>query len=395
MGFNLIEGDVNATQKPDLSFPPAREQILLHDHAGTGFPSWEVLGNGGAAAGVVYFDGQGLRIISPDVSTGSPGGQSFGASALNRFTRPSGVTRGGFSRVYMQFDWKLRPYRSSAGVYSFTKGIELGIDTADYGTAGTPGGGAGGLAPVSANRTLAMVRFCMFDEGNTTYYGGKFQMTAGSASAPSYIDLKDSSGNLISPTTAGYEELAGGMNYGKWLRQRTELVFDLTPQTIPGSAVALSVTNGSKTATYTGTQVPIYGGAVVGTSVAPGTFVDSVNTGTNTVTLSQNASATSTTMAGASFSSAKVIARLEGLRHNGLGFGSFAVGPTGYSRSGPRWDELLLQQNVPTAGGISMPALSQDMGFGGGMNMYAQIDNRSTQPSKATLIVTRARLGVF
>lgn len=379
------------------NFPPAREQLLLHDHAGTGFPSWEVLGNGGAAAGVVYFDGQGLRLISPDVATGTPNGQSFGASALNRFVRPAGVTRGGFSRVYMLVDWKLRVYRSANQVYTYTKGPEFGIDTSDWGTAANGGSGPGGLGPTPGNRTLCMARCSIYDEVGT-YFGGKWQITAGQAGSPNYLDLKDSQNQLVSPTVGGYEELQVGMNYQKWLRQRTELVFDLTPVPIAGAPVVLTVTSGSKTASYSGTQAPVLGGPVVGTSVASGTFVEAANPGAHTVTLSQNATGTTSTQAGASFSGAVVTARLEGLRHNGVGFGSLAVGPTGYSRdltANPRAGELLAQQGTAGAGGQVTPALSQDVGFPGGMNAYLQVDNRSNQLSKSTLLATRVRVGVF
>jgi hypothetical protein len=41
----------------------------------------------------------------------------------------------------------------------------------------------GGLEPVAANRTLAMVRCCIFDESDTKYYGGKWQITHGAAQA--------------------------------------------------------------------------------------------------------------------------------------------------------------------------------------------------------------------
>jgi hypothetical protein len=111
-----------------------------------------------------------------------------------------------------------------------------------------------------------------------------------------------------------------GMNYGKWVRQYTEQVFDLT------------------------------GGGVSGATSAV----------------------------------------LEGLRHNGVGFGSLAVGPTGYDPSiltNPRANEL-----KTTA---LLPAQSTDAGFQGGLNIYAQIDNRSNQLSKAKLVISRVRVVAF
>jgi hypothetical protein len=387
--MGLVFGEVDATAKPDLSFPPTREQVLLHDHAGTGFPSWDVLINGGAPQGVVSFNGQGLEIISPDVSSASPNGQAFGAAALNRFSRPSTGLK-----VYLIWDWKFRVFRSNNGVYSYTKGLEFGLDTADFGTAGTGGSGLGGLEPVSANRTLCMARCALYDEAGV-YYGGKWQMNAGAASAPAMTDLKDLSNNLISPTVAGYERLMVGMNYGKWMRQKTEMVIDLTPQVVAVTPLMISVTNASTAATFTGTT-PISGAPVIGTSVPIGTFVAS--TGSGTLVLSQAATATTATLAGASCSGATVVARLEGLRHNGVGFGSLAIGSTGYSTdmtANPRAQELTAQQAVANGSGILMPAISQDAGFQGGLNVYAQIDNRSSQPSKGKLLITRCRVGVF
>lgn len=317
----FVFGEVDATAKPDLSFPPKRRQVLLHDHAGTGFPSWVPLVNGGAPAGVVSFNGHGLELISPDVATGTPNGQMFGASALNRLTRPAGVGRaGGFNRVYLEFEWYARIFRSASNVFQASKGFEFGIDTADWGVYNAGGGGTGGLEPVVGNRTLAMVRCCMFDESNTTYYGGKWQITNGAAGSPSFIDLTDNSGNLVSPTVSGYEPLQVGMNYGKWVRQYTEIVFDLT------------------------------GGGVSGATSAV----------------------------------------LEGLRHNGVGFGSLSQGPTGYTTPTgaiPRTQEFLKPGFVP--------AQSTDAGFQGGMNVYAQIDNRSTQQSKAKLVIARSRVVAF
>lgn len=375
---------VRAIAKPDLAFPPAREQVLLHDHAGTGFPSWDVLINGGAPAGVLSFNGQGLEIVSPDVSTGSPNGQMIGASALNRFTRPSVG-----SKVYLIFDWKLRVFRSASGVFTYTKGVQFGLDTADFGSAGSGGGGIGGLNPVGANRTLCMARCTLYDEGAATYYGGKWQITSGSAGAPAMVDLLDHNSALISPTTAGYEAMQVGMNYGKWLRQKTEMVIDLTPQTATRAAVTLSVTNGSTAATYTGGTSPIVGAPVTGTSVAPGTFIASTDHAGN-VTLSQNATATTATLAGASSGNATVVARLEGLRHNGVGFGSLAVGPVGYE---PNVSKNARANELKQTGFV--PAQSTDAGFQGGLNIYAQIDNRSNQLSKAKLVIARVRVVAF
>lgn len=313
--------NVGAVLEPDGNFPPARRQVLLHDHAGTGFPSWVPLMNGSLPNGVVGFNGQGLELVSPDIATNAPNGQMVGCSALNRLARPAGVGNPkGLSRIYMEWEWYARIFRAGGSVFSFTKGFEFGIDTADYGVAGSGGGGSGGLEPVLANRTLAMVRCAIFDEGNVTYYGGKWQITHGAAGAPSYIDLTDSAGNLLSPTVPGYEALQVGINQGKWLRQYTELVFDLS------------------------------GGGVAGATSAV----------------------------------------LEGLRHNGVGFGSLAAGPTGYSRDADvnaRAGELLKPGFVP--------AQSADANFQGGLNVYAQIDNRSTQLSKAKLVIARCRVVAF
>lgn len=308
----LVYGEVDATVKPDRAFPPARRQVLLHDHAGTGFPSWVALVNGGAPAGVVSFNGHGLEIISPDVSTASPNGQMFGASALNRLTRPAGVGVGGWNKVYLEWEWYARVFRTAGSVFNFTKGFEFGIDTADYGTAGAQ--------PVSANRTLAMTRCCIFDESDTTYYGGKWQITHGAAGSPSMVDLLDINGNKLSPTVAGYEPLTVAQNYGKWVRQYTEQVFDLT------------------------------GGGVSGATSAV----------------------------------------LEGLRHNGVGFGSLAVGPVGYE---PNVSKNARANELKQTGFV--PAQSTDAGFQGGLNIYAQIDNRSNQLSKAKLVIARVRVVAF
>jgi hypothetical protein len=204
-------------------------------------------------------------------------------------------------------------------VFSFTKGFEFGLDTADWGVYNAGGTGSGGLEPVAANRTLAMVRCCIFDESNTTYYGGKWQITHGAAGSPSYVDLADNSGNLLSPTVQGYEPLQVGINQGKWIRQYTELVFDLS------------------------------GGGVSGATSAV----------------------------------------LEGLRHNGIGFGSLSGGATGYTTpTGSGRNSELLKAGF-------VPAQSTDVNFQGGLNVYVQIDNRSTQQSKAKLVVARCRVVAF
>lgn len=302
-----IVGEVDATPKPDRAFPPARRQVLLHDHAGTGFPSWVALMNGGAPAGVVSFNGQGLELISPDVATDTPNGQMFGCSALNRMTRPAGWTK-----VYIEWEWYARVLRSASSVFNFSKGFEFGIDTADWGTAGAQ--------PANGNRTLAMARCTLFDESNTTYYGGKWQITTGDAASPTMTNITDLSGNLASPTVSGYQNLAVAMNYGKWVRQYTEQIFDLT------------------------------GGGVVGATSGV----------------------------------------LEGLRHNGIGFGSLAIGTTGYDpvlATNSRANEL---KTVAL-----LPAQSLDAGFQGGLNIYCQIDNRSTQVSKAKLVIARVRAVAF
>lgn len=269
--------------------------------------------NAGAPAGVLSFNGHGLELISPDVSTNSPNGQMFGASALNRLSRPMGVGKtGGFSKIYIEWEWYARVFRTASSVFNYSKGFEFGIDTADH--------GAAGAQPVNANRSLAMCRCTIFDESNTTYYGGKWQITTGSAGSPSMTDITDKDGNIASPTVTGYERLAVGMNYGKWIRQYTEQVFDLT------------------------------GGGVSGATSAV----------------------------------------LEGLRHNGVGFGSLAVGPTGYdSNIGTNAHANELKTTT------LKPAQSTDAGFQGGLNIYAQIDNRSTQLSKAKLTIARVRVVAF
>lgn len=312
-GIEMASEVSEVTVGVDLAFPPARRQLLLHDHAGTGFPSWVALMNGGAPAGVVSFTGQGLELISPNVATNAPNGQMFGASALNRLTRPAGVGEvDGLSKVYIEWEWCARVFRTANSVFNFSKGFEFGIDTADYGIAGPQ--------PVNANRTLAMTRCVIFDESAAAYFGGKWQITHGDAAVPSMVNITDLDGNLASPTVAGYEGLAVAMNYGKWVRQYTEQVFDLT------------------------------GGGVVGATSAV----------------------------------------LEGLRHNGVGFGSLAIGPTGYDpdvTTNTRANELKTTD--------LLPAQSVDAGFQGGLNIYCQIANRSNQLSKAKLMINRVRVVAF
>jgi hypothetical protein len=390
--MSYVVGEVTATHKPDFSFPPAGAKVLLHDHAGTGFPSWvPLLGGGTTAAGSVAFNGLGLELISPDIATNTPNGQAAGCSALSRLTRPAGA-----SRVYLQVEWTGRVFRTASSVFQASVGFEFGLDTADWGAAALGGIGTGGLEPTPANRTLAMVRCTMFDEGNTTYYGGKWQINVGSASTAHWQDLNDGAGNPISPTIAGYEQLLVGMNYGKVLRQYTELVLLLTPQSVTpaGGPVTLTTTSGSTSATYTGSTDPLAGGMVAGTSVTKDTFINSVNTGTKTVTLSVNATASTSTSAGASYTGATVVARIEGLRHNGMGFGSLAG--TGYDNNistNTHANDLLAQQG--TSGGYVSPACSRDAGFQGGLNAYAQIDNRSTSASKSKLTINRYRAVAF
>lgn len=79
--------------------------------------------------------------------------------------------------------------------------------------------------------------------------------------------------------------------------------------------------------------------------------------------------------------------RYEGLRHNGIGFGSLPTGG-GYDAnlaSNPRANEL--------AGFV--PASGIDDQFVNGCNIYAQLDNRSNQPSKGTLYVYDALAVAF
>jgi hypothetical protein len=389
----LIFGEVDATEKPDLGFRPSRDQVLLHDHAGTGFPSWVgLLGGGATAHGSVAFANGGLELISPDVGTGSPNGQVAGCSALHRLTRPANA-----SRVYIQAEWTGRVFRTASSVFQACVGFEFGLDTADWGAAAVGGIGTGGLEPTPGNRTLAMVRCTMFDEGNTIYYGGKWQIGVGSASQAHWQDLLDGAGNPISPAIAGYEQLLVGMNYGKTMRQYTELVVLLTPQTVSpaGGPITLTTTNSSTSATYTGAVDPLIGGYALGTSLTKDTFITAVNTGTKTVTLSVAASASTATSAGAAYQGVTVVGRIEGLRHNGLGFGSL-YGATGYSNDpavNTHTNDLLNQQG--SNGGYASPACSRDAGFQGGMNAYVQIDNRSNQASKSKMTISRYRAVAF
>ena len=73
-----------------------------------------------------------------------------------------------------------------------------------------------------------------------------------------------------------------------------------------------------------------------------------------------------------------------------VGFGSLASGETGYDPStgtNARANELKQVDFIP--------AQSVDAGFQGGLNLYCQIDNRSSQLSKAKLCVTRVRAVAF
>jgi hypothetical protein len=316
-----VEVNAGSLSLPDTQFPPLERRVLAHDDAGTYFPEWVPLLNGSLPAGIIGAGGDGLELVSPDVTTAAPAGQIFGCSALRRLTRPAGVGKpGGLNKIYLEWEWYLRVFRSNNAVFTFCKGVQFGLDTADWGVAGSGGSGPGGLEPVAARRTLAMCRCLIFDEGNGDYYGGKWQITHGAAGAPSYVDLTDLSGNLLSPTVAGYEALQVGMNQGKWMRQHTEQVFDLTGAGVTGATTAV----------------------------------------------------------------------LEGIRHNGVGFGSLSGGPVGYSPDlivNPRAAELLIAGFVP--------AQSTDVNFQGGLNLYCQIDNRSNQLSKATLVATRVRALAF
>jgi hypothetical protein len=69
--------------------------------------------------------------------------------------------------------------------------------------------------------------------------------------------------------------------------------------------------------------------------------------------------------------------KYEGLRHNGIGFGSLPDG------SGHNAAVNTKNTNMPSVS----PAASIDDQFVNGFNIYAQIDNRSTQPSKSKLYI--------
>lgn len=397
--MSYVVGEVNSTSKPDKSFPPASADVLLDDHPGSGFPTWvPLLGGGLTSAGSVCFDGSGLQLISPDVSTGTPDGQAAGCSVLSRDVRPPAA-----QRVYIRAIWQARSFHVASSVFQSSVGYEFGLDTSDWGDATVGGIGTGGLAPTPGNRTLAMIRCTQFDEGETKYYGGKWQINVGSADQARWRDLLDYNGNKIAPSTPGYERLLVGQNYAKTLRQYTEIVMLLTPQQITpvtSGGVTLTVTSASTAFSYTGTDNPILGGWVRGTSVGKDVFITGVNTGAKTGTLSVAASASTSTQAGAAYVGATITGRIEGLRHNGLGFGSLAGGATGYDRdtaTNPRANELLNRQGLYDDAGTpcAAPACSRDVGFQGGMNHYVQIDNRSTQASKQTMWINRYKAVAF
>lgn len=396
MGF--IFGEVDSTAKPDKSFPPASADVLLDDHPGSGFPTWvPLLGGGLTSAGSVSFDGTGLQLISPDVGTNTPDGQAAGCSVLSRDTRPPVA-----QRIYIRTIWQARAFHVASSVFQASVGYEFGLDTSDWGDATVGGIGTGGLEPTPGNRTLAMVRCTQFDEGNTTYYGGKWQINVGSADQARWRDLLDYSGAKISPTTPGYERLLVGQNYAKTLRQYTELVVLLTPQVltpVTSGGVTLTVTSASTAFSYTGSEDPVLGGWVKGTSVGKDVYITGVNTGAKTGTLSVAASASTSTQAGAAYVGTTITARIEGLRHNGVGFGSLA-GASGYDRNtgtNSRANELLNQQGLYMDSGTpcASPACTRDVGFQGGMNHYVQVDNRSTQVSKQTMWINRYRAVAF
>jgi hypothetical protein len=173
----------------------------------------------------------------------------------------------------------------------------------------------------------------------------------------------------------------------------------LTPSVATGFQNSTLAWTGGVTATltYTGTPVPVVGAPVTGTGIPLGTTISSVNTGAGTLVIDQNTSAASGS--GCVAANPRFVAAVEGLRHNGVGFGSLSGGARGYTVpvNGQRSGELLTQMGVQTVGGQPqcVPACSVDSGFQGGMNIYTQIDNRSNQPSKAKLVVPRVRVLSF
>lgn len=306
--MTLIFGEVDATPRTDTSFPPSRRQVLLHDHAGTGFPSWVPLMDGSTPRGICSFDGTGLVITSEHNHYGGVNAQFYNPLALTRLTRP-----GGFAKLYVEWEWSARVfvYYNAGAKWTGVKGWSLGIDTC---------GSASGAQPAAGPRTLAFPRCVNYDEGTSTLHSGAWQITTGDATAPSFTYLTDKDGALASPVTPGYEGLTVGLNYGKAVRQYTEQVYDLS------------------------------GGGVVGATTAV----------------------------------------LEGLRHNGVGFGSLAIGGKGYDpniATNPRANEL---KTVAL-----LPAQTTDGQFQNGLNLMAQIDNRSTQDSRNTLWINRVRAVAF
>lgn len=306
--MGLVFGTVDATPKPDTSFPPARRRVLLHDHAGTGFPSWVPLFDSVTPRGICSFDGQALVITTGHEHFGGVNAQFYSSMALSRLTRP-----GGFTKLYVEWEWSARVfvYFAAEAKWTGVKGWSFGIDTCDSASGGQPAAG---------RRTLAFPRCLNYDEAGAVLHSGKWQLTTGDAAAPVFTDLTDVGGNLASPITPGYEGLTVGLNYGKTVRQYTEQVYDLT------------------------------GGGVAGATTAV----------------------------------------LEGLRHNGVGFGSLAVGGVGYDpniATNPRASEL-----KTTA---LLPSRTLDGQFQNGLNLMAQIDNRSTTDSRNTLYIYRVRAVSF
>lgn len=303
--MNYVFGEVASTPRTDTSFPPSRRQVLLHDHAGTGFPTWVPLMDGSTPRGLCSFDGTALIITSGHEHYGGTNAQYYNPLVTSRLTRP-----GGFNKLYVEWEWSARVYvyYTAGAKWTGVKGWSLGIDTSD---------GVAGAQPADSNRTLAFPRCVNYDEGTATLHSGAWQLTTGDAAAPGFTYLTNAAGQTISPVTAGMGALAVGLNYGKVLRQYTEQVFDLS------------------------------GGGVAGATTAV----------------------------------------LEGLRHNGKGFGSLLDG-VGYDpniATNPEADSLK----------ATVPAQCLDGQFQNGLNLMAQIDNRSTTDSKNTLCIYRVRAVAF
>lgn len=273
-----IARDIEPTQ-----FPPRYSQVLLHDNGATGFRNWAPLFDGNQPRGAGCFDGNALQIVTEDrPSTGDAAAQFHTSGWLNRLTWPAGATK-----VYLRWEWSSEIFRGT----NFVKGFAFGLDVDDGGDPGT-------FAPANGRRKLMLMRCTMFDESETKYYGGKWQMQTGDAAAPAFTDVTANSGvDKVSPFA--FPRLGVGQNYNKRLRQVTEQVFDI------------------------------------------------------------------------------VTMKYEGLRHNGIGFGSLPDG-TGYTPTAP-----VKATNLST----TAPAATTDDQFVNGFNIYAQIDNRSTQPSKAKLYI--------